>query len=94
MERFFALEEKDFPIGRVSASHVVWKRHGTRHRAEQTLEEFEGEGRNSRDNLVRVLTEVLRGMEFETELFGKLLRSFRTRLDLVKEADGKQICGY
>ena len=47
-----------------------------------------------RELLVKTVTEVLEGLKTNTELFKKLLRSFRHRLDLVKAAGGKNIGRY
>ena len=62
-------------------------------KAEEMLARVRGE-RYSRDTLVRVLKKTLKSLENDTQLFGNLLRSFRRRLDLVAEADGKSIKKY
>ena len=53
-----------------------------------------GGDKNSRDVLVSVLKRVLKSVANDKELFGRLLKSFRHRLDLVKEAGGKSIKKY
>ena len=64
-----------------------------KNRAEEILMNIEGD-RNSRGVLIQALETALRSVENDTELFEKLLKSFRHRLDLVKAADGKSIKKY
>jgi len=60
-------------------------------RADSILSEMRADGRNSRETLVRVLTDVLRSMENETELFRTLLKSYPKRVALVKAAGGRSV---
>ena len=64
-----------------------------KNRAEEMLAKVRGD-RSSRDVLVRVLKKALKSVENDTELFQRLLKSFRKRLDLVGEAKGKSIKKY
>ena len=63
-----------------------------RERAEELL--LKESDRNSSDTLVRVLKCALKSIENDRALFVRLLKSFRHRLDLVKEANGKSIKKY
>ena len=49
---------------------------------------------NNREGLVRIIINELEELKGEQELFQKLLKLFRTRLNLMKAADGKYIKKY
>jgi len=63
-------------------------------RGEKILDNPECENRNSRETLINVLTNVLSDMEEDTELFCKLLRSFKHRMELLRQVGGKRIKKY
>ena len=60
-------------------------------RVEEILLEASEEELNSREFLLQTITDVLEELKDDRPLFRNLLRSFRTRLDLMKAENGGPI---